>query len=151
MKNLVFLGFLAAVGFVGVGLYQGWFQIQQSSDGKSTNYSIKIDNDGLAKSKQEFLKTAQERLRGIADEIEKMRGQSTAQPAAGFAPPGGDNSAEFERLMAQKKAAEKDLEEISRSTSENFNEIKQRADRNFDELRSNFRGWKERRRNRERQ
>lgn len=153
MKNLVFLGFLAAAAFVGAGLYQGWFTVQQSSDGKSTNYSIKIDNEGLLNSKREFLKSAQDRLRDIADEIDRLRGQTPTPTNAGIAPPaaagGGDNQATMDQLLAKKKETEKQLNEITNATAENFNEMKQKADRNIDELKSNFRSWKERRRARQ--
>ncbi len=73
MKRLFFVLVLVGAGIVGLGFYQGWFQIgSDNADGKS-NVTLSVDTDKF----QEDRKTAQEKVQDVGNTMkDKVRGPS---------------------------------------------------------------------------
>lgn len=150
MKNLVFLAVLLAAAFVGVGMYQGWFAIEKVNDGKSTHISVQINNEGFAKGKEEFLKGAQDRLRDLAGEIDKLRGQTPASntPSSGFAGNAtagdADDSKALNLLLEKQKVVERQIDDVRNANSDNFAAIKDKTNNALDDLKTGYKGASER-------
>lgn len=75
MGRLVLVVVLLVAGVVGLGFYQGWFQLSTDRSDQKTKIAITVDQEKMQQDK----KKAQEKLQDLEHKIEEKTKPSTDQ------------------------------------------------------------------------